>query len=248
MIDVHSHILPKIDDGSRSVEETLKMLEEAKRAGFTDIITTSHYMDGVYTVGTDKRGEIIDLIESTKEIDINLYTGAEIYVSPELEKIINEKIAPTLNNTRYVLIELPMSNEILYLNKIIEKIKNMDLVPIIAHPERYKYFQKEPNKMIKYIEMGVLFQSNYGSILGVYGGNSQKAVKKMLKHNMIHFLGSDCHRYNSIYKKIPESVEKIKKIIGNRKFVELSEKNPNSILENKEIIIENPTKIRKIFG
>lgn len=248
MIDIHSHILPQIDDGSRSIEETIRMLEEAKGVGFTDIISTSHYMNGVYVVETEEREKILESLKMNENIDINLYNGAEIYVCPELEEILENNFAPTLNNTRYVLIELPMKSEIIYLEKIIKMIKDINLVPIIAHPERYEYWQKEPNKMIKYIKRGVLFQSNYGSILGIYGKKPQKAVKKMLKHNFIHFLGSDCHRHNSIYKKIPYAVEEIKKIVGNRKFKELSEKNPSRVLENKEIRCDEPIKIRRLFG
>lgn len=248
MIDVHSHILPEIDDGSKSIEETAKMVEEAYEAGFCDIITTSHYMNGVYITNSNKRKEILELLKNEINANVNLYLGAEIYVCPELKEMLETNEVSTLNNSRYVLIELPMSSEITYLQNIIKMIKSMNLVPIIAHPERYKYFQKNPNKMIEYISLGVLFQANYCSILGVYGTEPKKAIKKMLKHNFIHFLGSDAHRYNSIYKKIPEAVEQIEKIIGKQKFNELSDENPSKILANLEINIEKPIKIKKLFG
>lgn len=248
MIDIHSHILPNIDDGSRSLEETITMIEEAKKVGFTDIICTSHYMSGVYTTDTMIREELINDINQIMNLEINLYIGAEIYICPELKELLAENVVTTLNNTRYVLIELPMNDEILYLNELILAIKNMNLIPIIAHPERYIYFQDDPNKMIEYIENGVLFQSNYGSILGKYGTKVQKTIKKILKHNFIHFLGTDSHRCNSIYRNIPEAVEKIKKIVGNEKFEELSERNPKKLLNNEEIFADIPVKIKRLFG
>lgn len=254
MIDIHSHIIPGADDGSKSIEDTFKMLEEAQKAGFTDIITTSHFIEGHYELNKIDRQAWITALNTgikQKDININLYNGAEIFVSETMCDNIKDNIIGTLNNSRYVLFELPMNTKTMYLNDIIFKLISMDLVPVIAHPERYSYVQKDPNILIDYIEMGVLFQSNYASIIGYYGKEAKNTVKKLLQNNMIHFLGSDNHRSNTIYADMNNILQELKKVISNEKLKLLTEINPRKIINDEEIAVEQPIKIKegfKLFG
>lgn len=246
MIDFHSHIIPNIDDGSQSIEDTICMLEEAKKVGFTDIISTSHYIEDYYEVDEKKRKEYIDNIQ--KEVEgINIIIGSEIYVTHNIVNLINEKKASTINNTRYVLFELPMNSNVLYLKNVIFSLLENKFIPIIAHPERYSFIQKNPNWLIEYIEMGVLFQANFGSIYGIYGKECQKTVQLLLKNNMIHFLGSDIHRKNSIYPKMPDILRKIEKVISKEKVYKLTTINPKLVLNNKKIEVDKPQKIKMGF-
>lgn len=246
MIDFHSHIIPNIDDGSQSIEDTICMLEEAKKVGFTDIISTSHYIEDYYEVDEKKRKEYIDNIQ--KEVEgINIIIGSEIYVTHNIVNLINEKKASTINNTRYVLFELPMNSNVLYLKNVIFSLLENKFIPIIAHPERYSFIQKNPNWLIEYIEMGVLFQANFGSIYGIYGKECQKTVQLLLKNNMIHFLGSDVHRKNSIYPKMPDILRKIEKVISKEKVYKLTTINPKLVLNNKKIEVDKPQKIKMGF-
>lgn len=242
MIDMHSHILPNIDDGSQSIEESVNMLIEAKKAGFTAVVSTSHFIEEVYNTSKEERKKIIKELEERlhdENIDIEIYNAAEAYISTNLNKFIKEEKLPTINETRYLLIELPMNSEIIYLNRIIEQLKENQIIPIIAHPERYSYVQKNPKILWNLIEEGVLFQSNYGSIIGEYGKTAEKTVKKLLKNNMIHFLGTDAHRSKSIYTKMDEALKKIIKVIGEENFKLLSEVNPQKVLQNQIIYDKN---------
>ena len=254
MIDIHSHIIPGADDGSKSIEDTFKMLKEAQQAGFTDIISTSHYIEGHYEMNKVDRQAWITALNTgikQKDININLYNGAEIFVSESMCDNIKDNLIGTLNNSRYVLFELPMNTKTMYLIEIIFKLISMDLVPIIAHPERYSYIQKDPNIIVDYIEMGVLFQSNYASIIGYYGKEAQKTVKKLLQNNMIHFLGSDNHRANTIYADMDKILDELEKVISNNKIKLLTEINPRKIINDEEIAVEQPKKIKegfKLFG
>ena len=182
MIDMHSHFLPQIDDGSRNVEETFQMIKEARKAGFTAIVSTSHYISDTYEFNKEERREIINAISSNlskEDIDIKLYNGAEVYIDVDIiEKIKNETI-PKINNSKYLLIELPMQTQMLSADDIIHTILSNNIVPIIAHPERYKYVQDNPNILIDYIEKGVLFQANFASIIGYYGNSAKKTVIKL---------------------------------------------------------------------
>ena len=108
-------------------------------------------------------------------------------------------------------------------------------MPILAHPERYQYVQNDITVCERLIDKGVLFQMNFGSIIGVYGKDVKKTAIKLLKNNYIHFLGSDVHRKESIYTKIESAKKKIIKIIGKEKFDILTIENPNHIINNIEI-------------
>lgn len=250
MIDLHSHIIPKIDDGSGSIEETFNILKEAVSNGFTDIISTSHYIENYYEADIEERKAWINALQmnlNEKNIPINLYIGTEAYASLNLNKLIKNKKVATLNNSKYVLFELPMNSQPKYLEEIIYNILDLKLIPIIAHPERYIYVQQDPNMLIELINKGVLFQSNFGSIVGVYGKSAKNTVRKLLKSNMIHFLGTDTHKQNTIYPIMNEILNKLEKTIGKDKIKELTEKNPRLVLEDKRINIEEPKEIKKSF-
>ena len=246
MIDFHTHILPNIDDGSRSIEETFNLIKEAKNAGFEAIISTSHYIEEYYETNTPEREVWINAIYENlkaRNIDINLYLGNEIYMSENIIKLLEEGKASTINDTSYVLFEMPLNAEPMNLYDVIYEMLQYKLVPILAHPERYTFVQKEPELIYDLIEKGVLMQANFGSILGMYGEKAQIIVKKFFESNMIHFLGTDVHRQNTIYPKVSEALVEITQIIGQEKVKELTTINPKLVLYNKRIDIESPQKV-----
>ena len=250
MIDFHTHILPNIDDGSRSIDETFNLIKEAKEAGFDGIVLTSHYIENYYETDVPERDVWVQAIKENLEpkgIDTNLYLGNEIYISDNMMRLLEEGKASTINNTCYVLFEMPLHEEPLNLYDAIYSLQENKLIPILAHPERYSFVQKEPELINDLIEKGCLMQANYGSILGQYGEKAEFIVRKFFENNMIHFLGSDVHRQNSIYPKIPFALEKIKHIIGERKLEELTTINPELALANKRIEIQEPQEVTLTF-
>ena len=128
-------------------------------------------------------------------------------------------------------------------NLVYEMIQNK-LVPILAHPERYTYMQKEPELIYDLVKKGVLLQCNYGSILDKYGLNAQIIIKKLLENNMVNFLGSDVHREKTIYPLIPKSLKMIEEIIGKEKLEKITTINPKLAIQNKRIDSEEPNKIK----
>jgi len=243
MIDIHSHILPNIDDGSRSIEETFNLIKEAKSVGFDAIVSTSHYMEGYYETNVPEREvwrkAIYENLQA-KNIDIDLFLGNEIYMSENIIKLLEERKASTINDTSYVLFELPLNVEPLNLYDIIYEMQQYKLVPILAHPERYSFVQKEPELVYDLVEKGVLMQANYGSIIGQYGKKAEMTVRKFFEGNMIHMLGTDVHRQNTIYPKIPQILSELNTLIGEEKLNELTTTNPILVLHNKRIDIEQP--------
>ena len=243
MIDFHTHILPNIDDGSRSIDETFNLIKEAKEVGFDGIILTSHYIENFYETDVPERDVWVKAISENlgaKGIDADLYLANEIYISENMMGLLEQQKASTINNSCYVLFELPLNEEPLNIYDVIYSLQENKLIPILAHPERYSFVQKEPELIYDLIEKGCLMQANYGSIIGQYGVKAEYIVKKFLENNMIHFLGSDVHRQNSIYPKIPFALEKIREIVGEEKLEELTTINPKLVLANKKIEIDEP--------
>lgn len=236
MIDVHSHLIPSVDDGSRSIDETMQMIREAKKAGFTDIILTSHYLTNYYEteapvlqIWTEQLQQIVN----KEELDINLYSGNEVYICENIDKLIRDNKICKMANSKYLLIELPMSTEIKYFKNVIFTLKTMNITPIIAHPERYDFIQKHPEKIQEWKEEGCLLQCNFASIIGLYGKDTQKTIKQLLKDNCVDFLGSDCHKPDTIYSEMDIILKKIKKVISEEQLHKITVENPKKILENK---------------
>ena len=250
MIDFHTHIIPNIDDGARNIDETISLIKEAKEAGFNEIILTSHYIENYYETNVPERNMWVQAItENLKNtgIEIKIYLANEIYLSDNMMQLLIDGKASTINDTCYVLFEMPLNVEPMNLYNVIYTLQENKIIPVLAHPERYTFVQKDPELIYDLIQQGVLMQANYASILGYYGKNAQFMVKKFFENNMIHFLGSDVHRPNTIYKMIPEAMEKIEEIIGEQKLEELSTTNPMLVLNNKKIEIEEPTEIELNF-
>ncbi len=246
MIDIHTHILPSIDDGSKDIMQTMQLIKEAELAGFTDIITTSHYIENEYDVNKDSRQAMIDAIQNEvdkEEIKVKLYNGAEAFITNNLVDLVDDGEIPTLAESRYVLFELPMHMNVLYLDRVVEELITAKYRPIIAHPERYDIVQENPNLAIKWVRNGVLLQSNYSSIIGNYGQTAKNTLLKLLEANAIHFLGTDTHAPNTKYVKMNEMIKEYKVVIGEEKLEELTTINPKKIIDNEIIRPDEPDDI-----
>jgi len=228
MTDVHSHILFNVDDGSSNIEESIELLKELKRVGFNNVILTPHYIDSSeYSCDNSVKLERFELLkEAVKDIGINIYLGNEIFIDENIISFIKNREVFTLNNTRCILIELPFHNKIINLEDILYELKHVGLLPVIAHPERYSYFQENYELVENLRNEGIMFQGNYASILGYYGRSSEKLLKTMLKDGYIDFLGTDLHHTKKKFvidnfSKIEKTIKKItgeegyKKIISN---------------------------------
>ena len=170
-----------------------------------------------------------------KETNIKLYIGNEVYFSDKTLDLLKEKKLSCLNDSRYLLIELPMSSKIKDLDEMIFDLTISGIVPIIAHPERYSYVQNDIKYLDKLKESGALFQSNYGSLTGTYGKKSEKTIKKLLKNGYISFMGTDIHHIDH-KTDIELASKKLRKIVKNEKIVEdITTNNIQKVIDNIEI-------------
>lgn len=247
MIDFHSHILPNVDDGAKSVEETFNLIKEARKVGFDGIISTSHYIENYYEVGVEERSIwIYGILNALKKENINveIFLGNEAYFSENLNDLINKKRITTINRSRYLLMEFSMNVMPMNIYDVIYDLIENGYIPILAHPERYSFVHKNPNLIVDLIDAGVLMQCNYGSIIGQYGDKAKIIVRKLLENDMVHFLGTDVHRQNSIYLRIPEILKVLEEIVDSDRLNEITNINPRLVLENKDVEILEPSKLK----
>ena len=215
MTDVHSHILFGIDDGSRTISESVELLKKLKCVGFNNVILTPHFiLDSTYNSNYESNIKIYNELKERlidENIDINIYLGNEIFIDKNVPTLLEKNIITSLNGTKYVLVEFPMHNKLLNLEDILYEIRSKGYEVVIAHPERYDAFKEDYSIVDTLREDGFLFQSNYSSILGYYGKDSIKLLKYMLKRHYIDFLGTDIHRIEKTY--VIDNFKKIEKHI-----------------------------------
>lgn len=248
MIDFHSHILYGIDDGAYTIYDSMKLIEEAEKVGFTKIIATSHYQVGDFETDEEKRKSIIEELQHRFN-NVEIILGSEVYITQNMIELLEEKKASTINGTKYVLFEIPFLNNTMYFEHVIDDLKRNRYVPIIAHPERYKIVKENPTIVEDWIERGILVQCNYSSIIGKYGKEAQKTIELLLKHKLIHFLGTDAHRPEITYPYINKAKEKFIELAGEEYFKDLSERNAEKVINNENIEYSEMIPIKKnLFG
>ena len=236
MIDIHCHLIFGVDDGSRNLDESLKMVDMYLQSGFNGAILTSHYYRNKFIVdksmvnaGLEKLREELD----NRGIDFSIYPGNEVMVDDKILKDYDNDKISTLNNSRYILIEFPMLSKPLFAKDLIYGLQLRGLMPILAHPERYSYVQEDENFLLDFIKSGVLMQMNMESIS--CGGDIEKTVKKLLARNMIHIIGTDSHRSDWRNPILNNEVKILKDLLGEDRFDLLACANPNRIINNKFI-------------
>jgi len=238
MIDFHNHVLPNLDDGSKSMEQTLSMLKTASEQGITDIICTVHYqhpkMDGIEISYDIVQNAIKQVQKEINGIDIRLFPGSEVFYLPNLMEIKSNPIT-VFGHGKYMLIEFQTHQLPLNYDQELFKLTLSGTTPIIAHPERYKPIQNNIDIVEKMINSGCLVQIDAGSLIGQFGKNCKKISEMMLKRNMVHFIGSDAHNNTSRNFCLKDAKIICQKLIGN-KTKKILKENPKKLINGEKII------------
>jgi len=200
-VDIHSHLLPKIDDGVQSIQESISLIKQFKLLGYTKLITTPHVISDYYPNNREIITEkLYTLQEALKleEIDISIEAGAEYYVDMNFLSLIEESKLVTFMD-HYVLFETSYIDKPIILEQVIYTLKEQGYIPVLAHPERYLYLHNniELYKILK--SQGVLFQMNAKS-LSDKSKPAYKISKKLIQLGLIDFIGSDAHRMRDLRK------------------------------------------------
>ena len=199
-VDFHSHLLPGLDDGVTSYEESLEILKKFEEQGYQKVITTPHIMGDFYkntssTINASLK-ELKSFIKGKCRIEID--AAAEYYLDEGFIEILNGKDQILTIGDKYILFETSFMAEPVYLREAIFKMQSLGLKPILAHPERYIYLQENPDLMSDLFDRGVFFQLNINSLIGYYSKAVQKQAQRMIKEGKFHFLGSDCHNLSHL--------------------------------------------------
>ena len=197
MIDVHSHVLPCVDDGSDSLQDSLEMLVEAQKQGITDLFLTPHHRGAFDKTPVELKDAFSTFCQSAKEkgIAINLYLGQEVFVTKDVKKkIVDEKVL-TLNNTKYVLIE-PDYKEC-EITEVVYELTRLGYKPIVAHVERFNYITLDDLFEIK--QLGGYVQINASAIVGKDFKINSKLINQAFKEGIVDFVASDVHSNRKNY-------------------------------------------------
>lgn len=234
MVDIHTHIMPNIDDGAESINETYEMLKMEIEQGVTDVILTPHainipkkrkeydeYLNGFKTVQN---------IISSNDLNINVYLGCEIFIlDTTYDDLINKRIH-TIENSKNILVELPLT-EIMTFKQIENALYNLSLryKVILAHAERYHYLRIEDIfKLSKYADI----QVNAGSILGVEGDYVKKRSFQLLKNKIPSYVASDCHSTRTRRPNLKEARVIVEKKYGKEYSDLVFDINPNKLIKD----------------
>src|ERR1035437_1025040 len=199
--DIHSHLIPSIDDGSQGIEDSIKMISELHQLGYTKIITTPHIMGDFYKNTPEI---ILSGLEKVKQalkqenIPVELSAAAEYYLDYDFEKKLDEEKLLTFGNN-YLLFEVSYMNPPDNLHHIIFKMQTLGYKPVLAHPERYNFWHTEFEKYESFIDKGVLLQMNINSLTGYYSIPTKRIAEKLIDKNMISLLGTDCHHIGHVH-------------------------------------------------
>jgi protein-tyrosine phosphatase len=194
--DMHSHLLPNLDDGVRSFEQAEEIIRRFMSFGYTRLITTPHVMSDTYrntSEGILNRLEELRKYLKEKNIDIKIDAAAEYYLDEDLFKKIEEGEPLLTFGDKFLLFETNFLTEPLNLREFIFLASSKGYRLVLAHPERYLYLQQNIRKMEDLLGRGIFFQINISSFTGYYSKTVQSTVNKMIENGWIHMLGSDCH-------------------------------------------------------
>lgn len=242
MVDIHTHILPSVDDGAPDWNVALEMAAQAVRSGVRHLVMTPHCnipeMFDNYNDQDQMRQKMQRFREQVQAagIPLELYTGMEVFGTIEVPRYLEEGRLLTIHDTRYLLIEFAFVGEEKWVTEILHEIRKLDYIPIVAHPERYSYVQENPEIVDRWIRMGCGIQVNKGSILGRFGKMPYACSRFLLEQGMVSCVASDAHhsQWRTTY------LDEVHAVLAERYGEDYSDfltrRNPKRILQGKELL------------
>lgn len=205
MIDIHSHILPGIDDGAQDIYDTLEMVRLAADSGVTDMIATPHCnIPGFYENYFDRAyEELVQTVRSAvheEGIPVRIHPGMEAFTTPDLPERLSDGRIMTLNGSHYLLMEFSFDEDPGYVINMVEQVRQTGVIPVIAHAERYEFVQEDPWMVYDWRIKGYPIQVNKGSFQGRFGRRAQGTAYLLMDHHLVSVIASDAH---SPYQRTP---------------------------------------------
>lgn len=244
MIDLHSHIMPFVDDGSDGLETSYEMLRMAIAASTEKIVLTPH--SNLYENDRNLLFELEFVFEAFKKkvemqnIPIEIYLGGEVFANDSIIEYARQHVLPTINNSRFMLIEFDFSSSIQYIKRVVSQISDMGYVPIVAHPERYECIKRQPSHSMSIMNCGGLLQINKGSITGEFGPEARYTAYELINHKTAQFVASDAHSIDFRNTDMETAYSMVENEFGENMAKRLFEKNAQAVLDNGRLAIGRP--------
>ena len=240
MIDIHLHILPEVDDGARTMEESIEMAQIALESGVNRVIATSHcnhpFRSRRYS--TEQLAKRMASFRKELEkhgIPLKVYEGMEIYVDDNTDDLIREGKLFGLNHGKYYLLEFPFDAKPSWIDERLDEIASPEVIPLIAHVERYECAQKNPQLIYRWLQGGCEIQVNQGSIFGQFGRAAQKTAVTALENGLITCIASDAHDTGERSPWMKDIADYIKKYYNYKIASLLLNEYPERILNSRPI-------------
>ena len=193
LIDIHSHILPELDDGPSTIEEAIAMVRMAARAGTTDIVATPH-CNVRFAFDPERIAVLLSKMRAAAGAEIRLYSGCDFHLTPEnIESALAQPSRYTINQKSYLLVEWSEVTVPHTALEIFERLRGRGLIPVVTHPERNRVLQNRTDWLEEWVEHGCLLQVTAGAFLGHFGSHASKAVHALARRGLAHMAASDAH-------------------------------------------------------
>jgi protein-tyrosine phosphatase len=260
LIDIHSHILHNLDDGPRNMEQSLELALLAVQEGISTIVATPHHNNGSFINAADTVIGAVSLFQDQlikNHIPLTVYHGQEIRAYPQIIDDYYANTLLTLGGSSYMLIEFPSSKLPERIEETFHELSILNIIPIIAHPERNKEIADQPDKLLSLVENGALSQVTSHSINGKFGSSIQSLCMELCSRNLVHFIASDVH--DAIHRpfQLQQAYETLGRKLGGD-YVKYYQHNTERLISNGEIESWKPCaklrkgiflgKISRIFG
>ena len=253
MIDIHCHILPNVDDGARSLEESLKMGERAVADGIHTIVATPHSLNGIYTNRAEDVVSGVTALQETltaNHLDLNLHPGSDVHLCTDMMQRISNGEACTINNAgKYILLELPSQMIPNGVKDEIFALKLNGITPIITHPERNAMVQHDPGILYELVHMGALAQITAMSLTGDFGEFIGQVSATLLRYRLVHIIASDAHSAKDRPPVLSGAVERAAEILKDYESAEhMVTDVPAAILSGRTPDVQEPVPVKRAGG
>ncbi|MBM7641766.1 capsular polysaccharide biosynthesis protein Cps4B [Streptococcus loxodontisalivarius] len=241
MIDIHSHIIFGVDDGPKSIEQSLALIDEAYNQGVREIVATSHRRKGMFETPEETIAQnyasLNEQVEERYSGDLKLHYGGELYYSSDIPQKLDDGLVPRMAGTRFALIEFSMNTPWHEIQTALRNVIMMGVTPIVAHIERYDALAFKKERVEELIKLGCYTQINSSHVLKAkLFGDKYKVFKKraayFLEENLVHCVASDMHNLDSRPPFMSQAQQLIEKRYGKRRADDLFYNNPKTLLEN----------------
>jgi len=234
MIDIHSHILPGVDDGAQTEADSIEMAREAVEQGIHTIIATPHHRNGKYEnsrANIEKQVDILNGLFANEAIPLTVLPGQEVRINGDMIDDLDSGELLPLHQTKYLFVEFPSGHIPRYAKQMLFDIQVAGYTPIIVHPERNRELMEHPDRLYEIVRKGALTQVTAASVVGKFGKKIQKFTHQLIEANLTHFIASDAHNTTTRGFCMQAAFQMVKEQYGIESYY--------TFLENSELLIEN---------